>query len=307
MDFVQNKESKDKIVLKDYNSDLSFQQKKKLTNGQSKIHSTIHASEDMGEDYLEEIKMNKVDYSKIKKQDILVEDKSIQNHKTLNGKKTLITNTEKYLDTRYPNTINTHFSHIKNNLNNNQNNFSNGASEINSFSPINSSGSNNSQQQGSSNTQSQTTSNNFNTINEIKEMLDMTDRRWANNLVARLQKAHSSNINELELILTPKSLGKMKIKISLSGNAALVNIKTDNSSAASLVLEQENKLNGMFKQVGLELEDFSLEESFQQSSNDKRENDEKNDPNEASKANKPSDNEQEDNYINDESLLNIKV
>jgi len=63
----------------------------------------------------------------------------------------------------------------------------------------------------------------------------------------------------------------------------------------------------MFKQAGLELEDFSSEESFQQSSNDKREDETKNNSSEVSKADKPSDNEQEDNYISEESLLNIKV
>ena len=71
--------------------------------------------------------------------------------------------------------------------------------------------------------------------------------------------------------------------------------------------EQENKLNEMFKQVGLVLEDFSSSQSFQQSANDRQKDETKNNLSEVSKTNKPSDKEQEDNYIEDESLLNIKV
>ena len=63
----------------------------------------------------------------------------------------------------------------------------------------------------------------------------------------------------------------------------------------------------MFKQVGLVLEDFSSSQSFQQSANDRQKDETKNNLSEVSKTNKPSDKEQEDNYIEDESLLNIKV
>ena len=41
MDIFQNKESKDKTVPKDYNSDLSFQQKKVSINVQSKNYSKM--------------------------------------------------------------------------------------------------------------------------------------------------------------------------------------------------------------------------------------------------------------------------
>ena len=55
------------------------------------------------------------------------------------------------------------------------------------------------------------------------------------------------------------------------------------------------------------LEDFSSNQSFQQSANDRQKDETKNNLSEVSKTNKPSDKEQEDNYIKDESLLNIKV
>ena len=308
LNLVLNKAIKNKNITSDHDIDLSHQMNGRIVKEHSQKPSiTIsYSTDDKVKNYFDEINIKNSDYSKITKQNLLIEEKSMQINKNIESKKTLVANTEKYFDTRYLNKSNTYFPQNKNNLFNNQNIISSGSSEINHVSHFNNSGNNNSNQQGG-NTQSQTTSNNFQTINEMKEMLDMADKRWTNNLVSRLQKAHSSKLNELELVLTPKNLGKMKIKISLSDKTAFVKITTGNASASSLILEQENKLNEMFKQVGLVLEDFSSSQSFQQSANDRQKDETKNNLSEVSKTNKPSDKEQEDNYIKDESLLNIKV
>ena len=97
----------------------------------------------------------------------------------------------------------------------------------------------------------------------------------------------------------------MKIKISLSDKTAFVKISTDNSVASALIEEEHQKLNEMFKEVGLELEDFSSEQSFQQNShNDKSQNKDKTYKIETDEIN---DIKREDNYIKDENILNIKV
>jgi len=299
---------KNKNISADHDIDLSHHMNGRVVKEHSKKPSITmsYSIDDKGKNYFDEINIKNGDFSKITKQNLPIEEKSLQINKNIESKKTLVANTEKYFDTRYLNTSNTYFPQNKNNLFNNQNIFSSSSSEINHVSHFHNLGNNNSNQQGG-NTQSQTTSNNFQTINEMKEMLDMADKRWTNNLVSRLQKAHSSKLNELELMLTPKNLGKMKIKISLSDKTAFVKITTGNASASSLILEQENKLNEMFKQVGLVLEDFSSSQSFQQSASDRQKDKTKNNLSEVSKTNKPSDKEQEDNYIEDESLLNIKV
>jgi len=308
LNLALNKAIKNKNINADQDIDLSHHMNGRVVKEHSKKPSITmrYSTDDKGKNYFDEINIKNGDYSKITKQNLLIEEKSMQINKNIESKKTLVANTEKFFDTRYLNKSNTYFPQNKNNLFNNQNIISSGSSEINHVSHFNNSGNNNSNQQGG-NTQSQTTSNNFQTINEMKEMLDMADKRWTNNLVSRLQKAHSSKLNELELILTPKNLGKMKIKISLSDKTAFVKITTGNASASSLILEQENKLNEMFKQVGLVLEDFSSSQSFQQSANDRQKDETKNNLSEVSKTNKPSDKEQEDNYIENESLLNIKV
>ena len=191
----------------------------------------------------------------------------------------------------------------KNNLTNSQNTSSNLSIDLNNLSTTNNLNSGHSNNQNG--TQSQSNINNFQTLNDIKDNLDMSDKKWASNLVSRLNKAHASKINELELVLTPKNLGRMKIKISLSDKIAFVKISTDSSAASTLIQEEQQKLNEMFKEVGLELEDFSSEQSFQQNFHDDK-NQNKNYTNKT-KADQLEETRREDNYIEDESILNIKV
>ena len=134
----------------------------------------------------------------------------------------------------------------------------------------------------------------------------MSDKRWTNNLVSRLSKAHTSKINELEIVLTPRNLGKMKIKIGVSDKTAFVKITTDNASASSLIKDEQHELSEMLKEIGLELEDFSSEQSFDQNFHDDKEQKQR-------KAEKTLENHKlenqsdKENYIKDESILNIKV
>ena len=215
LNLVLNKAIKNKNITSDHDIDLSHQMNGRIVKEHSQKPSiTIsYSTDDKVKNYFDEINIKNSDYSKITKQNLLIEEKSMQINKNIESKKTLVANTEKYFDTRYLNKSNTYFPQNKNNLFNNQNIISSGSSEINHVSHFNNSGNNNSNQQGG-NTQSQTTSNNFQTINEMKEMLDMADKRWTNNLVSRLQKAHTSKLNELELVLTPKNLGKICQKSS---------------------------------------------------------------------------------------------
>ena len=134
----------------------------------------------------------------------------------------------------------------------------------------------------------------------------MSDKRWTNNLVSRLSKAHTSKINELEIVLTPKNLGKMKIKIGVSDKTAFVKITTDNASASSLIKDEQHELSEMLKEIGLELEDFSSEQSFDQNFHDDKEQKQRN-TEKTLENHKLDDKSDKENYIKDESILNIKV
>ena len=187
---------------------------------------------------------------------------------------------------------------------NNQTNLTNSSFELSNLNISNNfSGGSSNQQSG---TQSQNSVNSFQMLNDIKENLDMSDKRWSSNLVSRLNKAHSSNINEIELVLTPKNLGRMKIKISLSDKTAFVKITTDSAAASSLIQDEQDKLNEMLKEVGLELEDFSSNQSFQQTS-DNGKNQANKDRREALVDLERNDEGEEKQFFKDESLLNIKV
>ena len=88
-----------------------------------------------------------------------------------------------------------------------------------------------------------------------------------------------------------------------SANKTNENIETEKIEDTS---NEENKLSEMLKEVGLELEDFSSENSFNQSFSNGEEGKTKNKfkPADTNNSNDINDHE---NYIKDESLLNIKV
>ena len=254
------------------------------------------------EDHLDNIKINKEDYSKLNKNDKLINNKfdNIKNDMQNN----VDSNTSKFFETKYISSANTYIPQSKNNILNNQTNLTNSSFELSNLNISNNfSGGSSNQQSG---TQSQNSINNFQMLNDIKENLDMSDKRWASNLVSRLNKAHSSNINEIELVLTPKNLGRMKIKISLSDKTAFVKITTDSAAASSLIQDEQDKLNEMLKEVGLELEDFSSNQSFQQTSDDGK-NQANKDSSKTLVDLKRNDESEEKQFFKDESLLNIKV
>ena len=262
---------------------------------------TNNLSEETNSFEADEVKIVKEDYLKIKKENITI-DKQIN---FIDNKKEVISeaNTEKFFETKYLQSSNFLSPQSKNNLNN-QILLNNNELEVNATSPsANSSNGNNGNQNG---TQQNSSINNYQIYNDIKETLDMSDKRWASNLVSKINRSHASKTNEIELHLSPKNLGKLKIKISVTNKTAFVKVSTDSAATSSMILNEENKLSEMLKEVGLELEDFSSENSFNQSFSNGEQGKTKNKfkPADTNNSNDINDHE---NYIKDESLLNIKV
>ena len=221
---------------------------------------TNNLSEETDSFEADEVKIVKENYLKIKKEN-LATNKQIN---FADNKKEIISeaNTEKFFETKYLQSSNFLSPLSKNNLIN-QILLNNTALEVNSTSQsTNSSNGNNGNQNG---TQQNSSINNYQIYNDIKETLDMSDKRWASNLVSKINRSHASKTNEIELHLSPKNLGKLKIKISVTNKTAFVKVSTDSAATSSMILNEENKLSEMLKEVGLELEDFSSENSFNQS------------------------------------------
>ena len=186
---------------------------------------------------------------------------------------------------------------------------SNHIPELSTNNSLNLNNSNLSQQQ-SNNFSSQNQSGNIQTINEMKEMLDLADKKWTESLIAKINKTKSGGKNELEIMLKPKHLGKMTIKISVMDDQTMVSIKTDNPNASTLILDQENRLSQMFENAGIRLSNLNSDSLFQ--GNHKKDS---NDPNnkgmmkekEKKISEQASDSVLEEKKLNNNDLLNIEV
>ena len=241
------------------------------------------------------------DYKKIKKEN-MINDKQI-NFKSLSKDMIYGNDTEKFFETKYLKNSNVLAPQSKNNLNN-QVSLNSSSLELNTINQSsNISNGNNGSQTG---TQSNPGVSNYQIYSDVKEILDMSDKRWASNLVSKINKSNSSKNSEIELHLSPKNLGKLKIKISVSNKTAFVKISTDSAATSSMILNEENKLSEMLKEVGLELEDFSSENSFNQGFNNEERRKTKSRI-KSDNTNNSNDINDQNNYIKDESLLNIKV
>ena len=110
----------------------------------------------------------------------------------------------------------------------------------------------------------------------------------------------------LNLSLNPKQLGKMTVSINMVGDDTSIQISTETSAAATLLLESESKLAQMMQDIGLRL---NLLQAGLSGKNDKDSSqDDRSDT--ASKSDKgSSDDETEINKTNlnklDKSILNI--
>ena len=111
-------------------------------------------------------------------------------------------------------------------------------------------------------------------------------------------------------MLKPKHLGKMKVKISILDDKTMISIKTENQAAASLISEQESRLNQMFENAGLRLGNLNSENfSHGNNNKDNHEANNKKSMNEKNKSltEKISDKGLDEKKLNNNDLLNIEV
>ena len=89
------------------------------------------------------------------------------------------------------------------------------------------------------------------------QQLDMREKNIASGIMKRLGKALDRGLNDFEISLRPKNLGKLRIGISIEKNVTNVRIITETQSAALLLGESQSKLSQMMESAGLKLLDFS--------------------------------------------------
>ena len=134
----------------------------------------------------------------------------------------------------------------------------------------------------------------------------MADKAWKDALVRKVEMQLKEGSKTLDISLNPKQLGRMTVSINISGDDASVQISTETSSAANILLESESKLAQMMQEIGLRLN------LLQANLSGKNEKQTKRDENAKNLAKKTSDPSTDGNGLNetdfkklDNSILNI--
>ena len=98
----------------------------------------------------------------------------------------------------------------------------------------------------------------FNSVLEgLLETLDLTQKGWTSKLVSRIENALVNGGEEIEFNLKPKNLGKLKVSLSLKNGTGNVKIFTENSFATTALTQNENYLQKLFNDQGIDLEFYA--------------------------------------------------
>ena len=102
----------------------------------------------------------------------------------------------------------------------------------------------------------------FNSVLEgLLETLDLTQKGWTSKLLSRIENALANGREEIQFNLTPKNLGRLKVSIILKNGISNVKIITENSFATSALNQNENHLQKLFNEQGIDLEFLAHNES----------------------------------------------
>ena len=88
---------------------------------------------------------------------------------------------------------------------------------------------------------------------KLLQTLNMLSRTWGNKLIEKIEKSKLDGIEQLEIALTPKSLGRLNVTINIHDTVTKINIVAESASAAALLGEAEQKLSQMMEAYGLKL------------------------------------------------------
>ena len=134
----------------------------------------------------------------------------------------------------------------------------------------------------------------FNSVLErFLETLDLTQKGWTTKLVSRIENALENGGEEIEFNLKPKNLGRLKVSISLKNGTGNVKIVTENNFVTNALTQNENHLQKLFNDQGINLEFsahddtkyFGSKHSFNKNSNNNDQNNFQKSENEKDKQN----------------------
>ena len=141
--------------------------------------------------------------------------------------------------------------------------------------------SNNSTNNYSQNGSTSFSNNGYNSVLEnFLDNLDLTQKGWSSKLVSKIQNSLADGGGEIEFNLKPKNLGMLKVSVKLKEGIGSVKIIAENSFVTTALNQNENYLQKLFNDQGINLEFLAKNESqnfgsnnqFNQNSNNEKEN-----------------------------------
>ena len=78
-----------------------------------------------------------------------------------------------------------------------------------------------------------------------KGELDLMQDKWTKNLAERIEKSLRDGQQEIDLVLKPKNLGKLNLRLAMSNQSLNIQIHADNQQVVSLLQESETRLMQM--------------------------------------------------------------
>ena len=96
-----------------------------------------------------------------------------------------------------------------------------------------------------------------NSVEQWADMLDMQDDNWSEMLVRRIDKEFRGGGKGLEIEMSPRHLGRLQVTLTQQQEQTHINMRTENSSAAQMLIEAEARLSQMLESSGLKLGMFN--------------------------------------------------
>ena len=127
----------------------------------------------------------------------------------------------------------------------------------------------------------------------LLDTLDLSQKGWTTKLVSRIENALENGGEEIELNLKPKNLGRLKVSISIKNGTGNVKIITENTFVTNALTQNENYLQKLFNDQGINLEFsahddtkyFGSKNNFNKNSNNNDQNNSLKSENEKEKQN----------------------
>ena len=128
--------------------------------------------------------------------------------------------------------------------------------------------SNNSANNYSQNGSASFSNNGYNSVLEnFLDNLDLTQKGWSSKLVSKIQNSLADGGGEIEFNLKPKNLGMLKVSVRLKEGIGSVKIIAENSFVTTALNQNENYLQKLFNDQGINLEFLAKNENQNLGSN----------------------------------------